>query len=165
MGKEEVLNYYNDYRVIWGIESVCHAENKIEFLKESKRLLRKGGRIILADGFAGEENLSTKSQEQLNKFLRGWAVPNLASFSNLKDYLKENGFGNFLFKDITENVMRSSIRLYKASIITWPIAKFMELLKIRSKAEAGNLASARLQHITLKKQLWKYGIFYCKKLD
>ena len=68
-------------------------------------------------------------------------------------------------KDITENIMPFSKRLYRASIFTWPITKFLELVKIRSKIQAGNTTSARLQYITLKKQLWKLGIFYCEKMD
>src|SRR3989344_597198 len=40
----------NSFDVVWAIESVCHAENKIDFLREAYRILKSGGRLIIADG-------------------------------------------------------------------------------------------------------------------
>ena len=86
------------FDVIWALQSVSHAEDTMEFLKEAKRLLKKDGRIILSEAFIGKENLSTKEKKQLNKFLKGWSLPSLISPSKFESYLKNNSFGNFLFK-------------------------------------------------------------------
>jgi tocopherol O-methyltransferase len=43
------------FDVVWAIESVCHAEKKEDFLKEAYIVLKKGGRIIIADGFIRRE--------------------------------------------------------------------------------------------------------------
>src|SRR2546428_4999839 len=52
------------FDVVWAIESVCHAEKKEEFLKEAHRVLKKGGRIITADGFIKREP-TTEREKQL----------------------------------------------------------------------------------------------------
>ncbi|HBF18976.1 MAG TPA: SAM-dependent methyltransferase, partial [Cryomorphaceae bacterium] len=39
------------FDVIWACESVCHATEKADFINESYRLLRKGGRMVLFDFF------------------------------------------------------------------------------------------------------------------
>ncbi len=41
----------NSFDVVWGLESICYAKNKRDFLSEARRILKKGGRIIVADGF------------------------------------------------------------------------------------------------------------------
>lgn len=53
----EVQDYTNttydseSFDVVWAIESVCHAANKEDFIKEAYRLLKPGGQLILADFF------------------------------------------------------------------------------------------------------------------
>lgn len=39
----------NSFDVVWGLESIVHAENKENFIKEAFRLLRRNGRIIIAE--------------------------------------------------------------------------------------------------------------------
>ena len=58
----EINNYsstnYPDeiFDVVWAIESVCHAAEKADFLREAHRILKKGGRLIMADFFSNSIN-------------------------------------------------------------------------------------------------------------
>jgi cyclopropane fatty-acyl-phospholipid synthase-like methyltransferase len=152
----------NSFDVTWGIESICHAQNKKDFLREAKRILKKGGRLVVADGFLQRENLNAKEEEEMKKWLDGWAVPNLATVNEFRNYLTELGFKNIQFRDIKENVMPSSVRLYRASILGYPVGKILEWLGLRTKIQTGNILSAFYQYRTLKKNLWTYGIFYAE---
>ena len=153
----------NLFDVVWGLESVCYAKNKKDFLKEAKRILKTNGRIIVADGFLQKENLKENEEKEMRKWLGGWAVPNLVSVNNFKKYLEQLNFKNIQFKIIKENVMPSSVRMYRASIFGYPIGKLLELLGLRTKIQTGNIVSAFYQYKTLKKNLWTYGIFYAEK--
>jgi len=158
------MNFPNNFfDVIWGLESICYAENKKIFLSETKRILKKNGRIIVADGFLNKENLATNEKKEMKKWLDGWAVPNLANVTEFRKYLKELSFKNIQFKDIKENVMPSSVRMYRASIHEYPIRKILEWTGLGTKMRTDNIVSAFYQHKTLKKGLWTYGIFYAKK--
>ena len=151
------------FDAVFGLESICYAENKKDFLKETRRILKNNGRMVIADGFLKKENLEINEKKEMEKWLDGWYVPNLAGINEFRIYLEELGFKNIEFRDITENVMPSSVRLYRASIPAYPIGKFLELVKIRTKKQTGNIVSASYQYKTLKKGLWAYCIFYAEK--
>src|SRR5207249_8143966 len=59
----------NYFDVVWAIESVCHAPEKGDFIKEAYRVLNKGGRLIIADFFS---NLTGSSGDK-NNLLKKWA--------------------------------------------------------------------------------------------
>jgi ubiquinone/menaquinone biosynthesis C-methylase UbiE len=153
----------NSFDVFFGLESTCYAESKKDLLKEAKRVLKKDGRLVIADGMLLKENLTKKEKEEMHIWLDGWAVPNLATPNQFKEYLKELGFKNIKYKDIKKNVMPSSIRLYRSSLIGLPIGKVLELLGIRSKTQTKNILGAYYQYKTIKKNLWTYGIITAQK--
>lgn len=152
----------NSFDVLWGIESICYVKDKRKFLKKAAKLLKKRGRIIIADGFIKKEAKKEQERKEMQTWLEGWAVPNIATISKFKKDLKEAGFKNIQYRDIKENVLLSSRRMYLASL-NYPLAKMLELLKIRTKTQTGNVISAYYQYKTLKKDLWTYGIFTAEK--
>ena len=151
------------FDVVFAIESVCHAEDKRDFLREAKRVLKPGGKLVVDDGFQKKEILSSLEEKEMAKWLKGWAVPNLATVSGFSSALKELGFCNIRYEDVTQNVLPFSRWLYKRGRIAYPIAKVLEFLKVFSKTETGNTAGAIWQYKTLVKGLWAYMIFTADK--
>lgn len=151
------------FDVVWGIESVCHANDKRLFIKEAARILKPKGRLIVADGFAKHPPETSQDQAQMECWLNGWGVQALDSAESFKTGLKEEGFARIQFHDITPHVMPSSRRLYWYSWPAIPFSKIGEWLGWRLPSQTANLHSARCQYQTLKKGLWQYGIFYAEK--
>ena len=173
-GVSNLTNFYiQDYNktsfpdksfdVVWGLESICYAESKKMFLQEAWRVLKDGGRLIVADGFLNKKPSSKKEEYYFNNWLEGWAVSNLTSINEFKNYLKNTGFQNIMLRNVTKNVMPSSKRMYLATIFSYPLAKAMELLGLRTRVEMKNMYSAFYQYSCLKKGLWAYSIFCAKK--
>lgn len=151
------------FDVVWGIESICHANSKKKFIEDSHRILKPNGRFIVADGFATREHFTDEEKKIMQKWLSGWGLNFLETEENFKMFSIKVGFQKASFSDITENVMPSSKRLYKYSFPAMFFGKIAEYLKLRTKTQTGNIVAARYQHTALLGGLWKYGIFYAEK--
>lgn len=151
------------FDVVWAIESVCHAQDKSKFIKEAYRILKKGGRLILADGFCSKRNYNNEEDRIMKHGLNGWGIDFLETLANFRKYLQDAGFKRISSKNVTSNVMLSSKRLYLASFPAFLVTKVGEWLGLRSKIQTANVISAYYQYHALRRKLAMYGIFYAVK--
>ena len=154
----------NEFNVVWGIESICYADSKKRFSKEAYRLLKKGGQLIIADGFATKNKYETEAEEKIiSKSNSGWKLKSIETADKFKLFLKQSGFKKISFSDITDYVMPSSKRLYRMSAPALPLGKITQLLKIRNEYQTGNVEAGYYQYKGLVKGMWKYGILQAYK--
>lgn len=151
------------FDVVWGMESVCHAADKGKFVQEASRLLKKGGRLVVADGFALKESYVESESRDMQKWLRGWGVSNLDTVDCFEHHLKANDFNHISYRDITSHVLPSSRRLYFISFPALVFSKIGEWIGVRKKIQTDNIFGAYYQYTTLKNKLWTYGIFCATK--
>ena len=153
----------NSFDVIWAIESVCYANDKTAFIREASRLLKKGGRLIVADFFKAG-NLEGKDAEDVQKLAHGWAVNDFATEEDFRRQLTAAGYQNIQVQDIGEAILPSVKRLYRSYFIGKPIAVLYGLFNRKtSSLSKGNVETAWYQYHTFKKGLWKYLIFVGEK--
>ena len=148
----------NFFDVVWAIESVCYANDKGIFLKEANRILKHGGRLIIADFFE-TNNLRSQDAALVTKWANGWAINSFATAEDFDLKLKANGFENIKWFDATEAIMPSAKKLYRSYFLGSLGAKLYQLFKPNaSDPGKRNVQNAYLQYKTLKKGLWKYQI-------
>lgn len=146
---------------IFAVESMCHAEEKRDFIEESFRLLKKGGKLIVADYFVKEE-LNAKEAELIDGWCYGWEMRNLATIANFKKKLELAGFTNIKYIDKTKEIMPSSLRMFiSIGIIVRSCLKILEFLKIRPSH--GGTKAVFNQYFIFKKSIASYCIFLAEK--
>jgi len=146
---------------IFSIESVCHAENKEDFINEAFRILKTGGKLVVADFFV-EENLDEKRRNLVNEWCRGWEMPNLSTLVDFSKKLETAGFKNIEYLDKTKEVEPSSKRMY---IIIGRfirlIFKILELFKLHQSY--GGTKAVVSQYYAFKEGAVRYYLFSAQK--
>jgi len=151
------------FDVVWAIESVCYVPDKAEFIKEAFRLLKRGGRLIVADFFE-KDGLRKGEAQQVKKWANGWAIEDYATKENFHSQLSETGFSNIHFENANNAIMRSAKKLYRAYFIGIIPAFIYRIFNPKATELAkNNVSTAYLQYKTLKKNLWFYGIVSAEK--
>lgn len=96
---------------IFGIESICYAPAKRDFLAEAFRLLRSGGRVIVLDGFDAAGN--RVSRRGVKMFCDGFAVSALATVEGFVEDLASTGFHDIQVVDLRDQILPSARRIEK----------------------------------------------------
>lgn len=151
------------FDVVWACESVCHANNKADFIRETFRILKKGGRLILADFFLCSNNQKDKKQ-WIKKWCDTWSVPNLITSNEFFDIAKTIGFGKHEETDYTKEIYKSSKRLYLASLVGALPSETYNLLHPNVTPFAKtHYKCGYFQFKALKAELWRYKVVLLNK--
>ena len=153
----------NTFDVVWAIESVCYAWDKKDFTREAFRILKPGGRIVVADFFSREVDEGSPDARLMEKWTNSWAIKSYATPDEFKDALTSSGFKGIENHDITEQVKPSIRRLYLSffpGLVTTTVAQWIGL---RNKVQTKNTWSTYYQYQAHRKDLWRYYIFSAQK--
>ena len=154
----------SSFDVVWAIESQCHAVNKIDFYREAFRLLKKGGRLVVADYFRIERPFSMPDDETLLKdWLIRWAINDLDTEGEHQKACEEVGFTKFNLKNVNPNVRRSLMNAYEHSAKWLSTAKVLNKIGIVSSVQVGNAHGTICQFKAWEKGLWFYGLLSVEK--
>jgi tocopherol O-methyltransferase len=151
------------FDVVWSLESLCHAPRKADFYREALRLLRPGGRLVVAEYIRVARLLGGDHERLLHSWLDGWAIPDLDTRAEHLEHLAAAGFAGVRFDDVTAHTRSSLRRLYQLTFWTYPLALTGRTVGIRSAIQHGNVIGSLRQYQALKRGLWFYGIISATK--
>ncbi len=151
------------FDVVWGCESICYADDKHQFVREAYRMLKPGGRLVVADGFVSMSEYNERLV--IRKWLDGWQVKSLESPSRFKNLLSLEGFVDIEYRDISKFVRHSSRRLLRyyflAKLYLW--WKTLTFSDKSTAMQRKNIIACWHQYWGLRLHYWQYGIFVCQK--
>ncbi|HEY5773788.1 MAG TPA: methyltransferase domain-containing protein [Chitinophagaceae bacterium] len=152
-------NFPNEsFDIVWGCESICYADDKEQFIKEAYRLLKPGGRLVVADGFVTD--FKNNDRSTIRNWLAGWQVNYLETLDRFEEFMSETGFKNIFSSDISKFTAHSSRRLYKFYFLAnlYLLWKTITFSNRSTEMQRKNIAACRHQYYGMRKGLWQYGL-------
>jgi cyclopropane fatty-acyl-phospholipid synthase-like methyltransferase len=153
------------FDVVWALESVCHAPSKLDFYREVVRVLRPGGRLVMAEYIRRARPLKDAGERLLHEWLDGWAIPDLDTREEHLGHVANAGLAGVRLDDVTPHVDPSLRRLYLMSSRLMWLARLGRALRLRTVVQHGNVVGSVRQYQALQEGCWFYGILSAEKLE
>jgi cyclopropane fatty-acyl-phospholipid synthase-like methyltransferase len=144
------------FDLVWAVESFCHAAEGGLFLQEAARLLRPGGRIIIADRFRSEQSADVRGEQLLQQWYTGWAFPGLWKLDEVVAATRAAGFRNVGAEEVTVQMWPSLRFLGQFAAASLPAALLLHGLGLQSPPQVAAIRGCIAQYATLKRGLWGY---------
>lgn len=158
-----IMNYMmtefpdDHFDIVWGCESICYADDKSAFVREAFRILKPGGRLIIADGLA--TRFENNEHPVNRKWLDGWQVNYLETPERFLAHLGAAGFARNLYRDITQETSHSAKRLYRFYFLARIYLKWMWLKGSRpTEMQRKNIDACKFQYLSRRQKLSGYGL-------
>ncbi|MEQ8704584.1 MAG: methyltransferase domain-containing protein [Phaeodactylibacter sp.] len=149
--------------VVWACESLCHANDKQAFYTEAYRVLKPGGRLVIAEYIRHRRPLGEADEKLLLDWVNRWAIPDLDTAAEHKSYLQKAGFEQIKIEDFTRYAFISLKNLYQISR-RWLWANYLLYpIGLRTRAQHNNIVGSVRQFQALRRELWFYGLVTARK--
>lgn len=113
-------------------ESFCHAPDKPGVLREMARLLKPGGKLVIADFFLNEKMAEADSRGHAlyQAFTDGFMVPNVAAHRDVCEWINSAGFAIIQDQDISELVAPTARYIRRLGLVTLPFGYLLHWLRL-----------------------------------
>ncbi len=153
------------FDIVWALESVCHAGDKSAFLKESYRVLKSGGKLVVCDGFLSKpkEEFSGKDQKIISDFEKGFGHLKMVSLTEFRKDAENAGFRFIKFEDYTKETMPNFKLLRYGCKMAYPFIGMLSLVGLENTEMLNVLRTGWLHYYGAQSGMAKYGIFLFEK--
>ena len=152
----------SSFDFVWAIESMQTATDKSDFLNEAKRVLKPGGKIVIADCFKSY-NYPFNENKLMKLMFHGWAVSDVLSLDEFTEKAEQSGFKLEKELDVTKEVYPSVVKFFFAAF--WGMFGtflYNVFVKKASYFSRVHYKTGLSQFAAYKKNLWTYKLLVLK---
>ncbi|HEX8356267.1 MAG TPA: methyltransferase domain-containing protein [Segetibacter sp.] len=146
----------NSFDVVWAFESVCHAPEKRLFYKEAYRILKPGGKLLMAEYLRTGRPMTGDKEALLTDIFYKWAIPDLDTLGEHRDHATHTGFTSFKNRDVTKHVMKSYNNLRETCKKYSGLSKMLNTLGVISSVRYNNMLGSLKQADAIEKGVFTY---------
>jgi len=164
------MDYHNmplparTFDVAVAIESIAHSSRKDQVLAEAYRLLKPGGRIVIADGFFAKPivELTERERELANACFEGVHVPPLPERQEFEEWLSKAGFSDIQWFEKTQQILPTARRVNRLGKLLMPVSKTLSLIGSRALNPA-HMRAFIDQYYAFRDGIGIYGLHFARK--
>lgn len=155
------LKSYDDehFDIVWSLESCEQFHDKLQFLKQAFRVLKPGGKLMLATWCSDKEEYHGFLAKQYRKLCMAFDLPYMPTLEHYTTLLKSVGFDLTLCEDWSLQVAKSwDIGLQMSQTFS-----FIKLFKLGGIRGLRFLRQAYLMRDAFQQKRVRYGVFIAVK--
>lgn len=149
----------NSFDIVWSLESCEQFIDKNLFIQQALRVLKPGGKLMLATWCSDRESYAGKHAKQYKKLCHAFDLPYMPTIEHYRSLLQANGFSIECEFDWTKNVEKS----WDIGILQIKNYSILKLLKLSGWRGFRFAQQVRLMRDAFRHQKIKYGVFVATK--
>lgn len=154
----------NSFDHIYAIETICHLHDKTPFYHEMFRLLKPGGKLIVAEYDLKKSDQTKQERKSFKKFLSGWALGELWPTTKHRAVMKKIGFRDVQSEDYSKYTEKTAHFFYLYSLFGIPFyVLFNKLGLLINDVRLKNAYSCYYQWTTRQAGLWGHTLLSAQK--
>jgi tocopherol O-methyltransferase len=103
----ENLQIDDSFDVVWSVEAISHLGKKPEFFRSSSRLLKMGGKLVIADWFKSDRLTAAEERKYITPIEKAMLVPRLESATAYMNDIRSAGMEIKSFDNVSGSVSRT----------------------------------------------------------
>lgn len=151
------------FDVVWALESACYSADPTPLLREAYRLLRPGGRMVVADGFTRRRPRGLSEGWLHRQFTAGLVLPDLSTTAEFVAAMDAVGFVEPRVQVRSAEVVPSCRRLFWRCTLTYPLAVLARRLGLTSDLLLANSRAGIAAFPLLRRGVLEYALLVAHK--